>query len=174
MEVELLDCTLRDGGYVNNWNFSDEQITELYDILNKNKIDYMELGFKNFRKNTNFGNSYYCEENYINKLFKDIDTSNCKICVMCEMGKFDSSLFVPKSESKISMVRVLMAYHSIKNTTDDDIDFKTLDDGIQEIDKLIQMGYDPLMTEYDTMTQQGYFRIWDCGNLKYEWSAIYH
>ena len=36
------------------------------------------------------------------------------------------------------------------------------------------MGYDPLMTEYDTMTQQGYFRIWDCGNLKYEWSAIYH
>lgn len=39
--------------------------------------------------------------------------------------------------------------------------------------KLIQMGYDPLMTEYDIMTQQGYFRIWDCGNLKYEWTPIY-
>jgi len=140
--IKILDCTLRDGGYVNNWNFSDEQILNLYKILNDNKIDYMELGFKNYRKNLEFGETYYCEESYINKLFENIDTTNCKICVMCELGKFDSSLFVPQIESKISMVRVLMAYHSVKNTTDDNIDFKTLDDGLKEINNLIELGYD--------------------------------
>ena len=140
--VQILDCTLRDGGYVNDWNFSEEQIINLYNILNENKIDYMELGFKNYRKNTNFGELYYCEEYYINKLFQNIEKFDTKLCVMCEMGKFDSSLFVPKSESKISMVRVLMAYHSIKNTSDDNIDLQTLDNGILEINNLIDLGYD--------------------------------
>jgi 4-hydroxy 2-oxovalerate aldolase len=142
MSVKILDCTLRDGGYVNDWNFSNEQIINLYQILNKNKIDYMELGFKNFRQGTNFGETYYCEEKYINELFENIDEMDCKICVMCEMGKFDTSLFIPKEQSKISMVRVLMAYHSIKNTSDDNIDYKTLDKGIVEINKLIELGYD--------------------------------
>ena len=37
--------------------------------------------------------------------------------------------------------------------------------------KLIEMGFDSSKTEYDIMTEQGYFRIWDCGNLKYEWTS---
>jgi hypothetical protein len=37
--------------------------------------------------------------------------------------------------------------------------------------KLIEMGFDSNKTEYDIMTEQGYFRIWDCGNLKYEWTS---
>lgn len=37
--------------------------------------------------------------------------------------------------------------------------------------KLIEMGFDGSKTEYDIMTEQGYFRIWDCGNLKYEWTS---
>jgi hypothetical protein len=36
--------------------------------------------------------------------------------------------------------------------------------------KLVEMGYDKNKTEYEIMTEQGYFRIWDCGNLKYEWA----
>lgn len=40
--------------------------------------------------------------------------------------------------------------------------------------KLIAMGYDKSKTEYEIMTEQGYFRIWDCGNLKYEWTPIYN
>jgi len=39
--------------------------------------------------------------------------------------------------------------------------------------KLIEMGFDENKSEYDIMTEQGYFRIWDCGNLKYEWKPIY-
>lgn len=35
--------------------------------------------------------------------------------------------------------------------------------------KLIKDGFDPLKTEYQIMTERGFFRIWDCGNLKYKW-----
>ena len=37
--------------------------------------------------------------------------------------------------------------------------------------KLVEMGHDQNKTEYQIMTELGYFRIWDCGNLKYEWTA---
>lgn len=37
--------------------------------------------------------------------------------------------------------------------------------------KLVEMGFDSSKTEYDIMTEEGYFRIWDCGNLKYEWTS---
>lgn len=39
--------------------------------------------------------------------------------------------------------------------------------------KLVQIGFDENKSEYAIMSEQGYFRIWDCGNLKYEWMPIY-
>ena len=43
--VKVLDCTLRDGGYVNDWNFKSDGITSLVDNLNRSGIKYIELGF---------------------------------------------------------------------------------------------------------------------------------
>lgn len=43
--VRLLDCTLRDGGYINDWNFGKHQIYGIVDCLNKTNIDIIELGF---------------------------------------------------------------------------------------------------------------------------------
>lgn len=36
--------------------------------------------------------------------------------------------------------------------------------------KLVEQGKDPDKTEYEIMTEDGYYRIWDCGNYLYEWS----
>lgn len=38
--------------------------------------------------------------------------------------------------------------------------------------KLIANGKDPNLTEYEIMTQDGYHRIWDTGNLLYEWNNL--
>lgn len=35
--------------------------------------------------------------------------------------------------------------------------------------KLVEQGEDPNLTEYEIMSKNGYHRIWDTGNLKYEW-----
>lgn len=44
-EIKLLDCTLRDGGYINDWNFGEEPIRDMIELLEKSKVDILELGF---------------------------------------------------------------------------------------------------------------------------------
>ncbi len=43
--IEVLDCTLRDGGYVNNWNFTDEKARYIISELQAAGIEYIECGF---------------------------------------------------------------------------------------------------------------------------------
>ena len=47
MSIKVLDCTLRDGGYVNNWQFGRNKIHNIIDSLQKTGIDIIELGFLN-------------------------------------------------------------------------------------------------------------------------------
>ena len=44
-KIKLLDCTLRDGGYINNWDFGKEHIESTIHLLEKANIDILELGF---------------------------------------------------------------------------------------------------------------------------------
>lgn len=44
-QIELLDCTLRDGGHVNNWQFGNDKIDRIINNLNEAKIDFIEMGF---------------------------------------------------------------------------------------------------------------------------------
>uniref|UniRef100_A0A6C0EVD6 Pyruvate carboxyltransferase domain-containing protein n=1 Tax=viral metagenome TaxID=1070528 RepID=A0A6C0EVD6_9ZZZZ len=141
--IELLDCTIRDGGYVNDWNFTDEQIRECYIACSKSNVDYMEIGFRNFGKMkllNKYGPTFFCDEEYINNTIGDL--SGCKLAVMVTINAFDINDFVPKSQSKISMVRVLMAYHGSKNKDDSILDVSQLMDGINQINMLIELGYE--------------------------------
>ena len=45
-DLQVMDCTLRDGGLVNNFNFSDEFVKDLYYANIKSGVDYMEFGYK--------------------------------------------------------------------------------------------------------------------------------
>ena len=44
-DIKVLDCTLRDGGYVNKWDFGFKRIVKILKNLNNAKIDYAEIGF---------------------------------------------------------------------------------------------------------------------------------
>ncbi len=43
--IKILDCTLRDGGYLNDWKFGKDNISEIITLLSNAKIDYIECGF---------------------------------------------------------------------------------------------------------------------------------
>lgn len=45
MSIRILDCTLRDGGYVNDWNFGRKTIASILDKLERANIDIIECGF---------------------------------------------------------------------------------------------------------------------------------
>jgi 4-hydroxy 2-oxovalerate aldolase len=142
-KIDLLDCTIRDGGYVNDWKFTDTQVKECYKACSESGVDYMEIGFRNFRKKEfleKYGESFFCSEEYINSITENIN--GCKIAVMVTINAFDINDFVPKEKSKISLVRVLMAYHGAKNGNDDILDIKQLLDGVEQMKQLINLGYD--------------------------------
>lgn len=45
MTIQILDCTLRDGGYINNWNFSPNSTIKMLNYLGESKIDKVEIGY---------------------------------------------------------------------------------------------------------------------------------
>ena len=48
--IKILDCTLRDGGYYNNWDFKKKLVNDYLNAINKAKIQYVELGFRTLDK----------------------------------------------------------------------------------------------------------------------------
>ena len=49
-KLELLDCTIRDGGYLNNWNFTTDEVLDCYKSVSKSGYSYFEIGFKTNKK----------------------------------------------------------------------------------------------------------------------------
>mgnify|MGYP001300798745 FL=1 len=67
-KINLLDCTLRDGGYYNNWFFKKELINEYLKVMDMIKIDYVEIGFRFLDKVKIKGPCAYSEERFLRSL----------------------------------------------------------------------------------------------------------
>ena len=78
-EIKVLDCTLRDGGYYNNWDFSLDLVRDYIKSISSSGIKYIELGFRSFPSKSFRGSNWYTTENYINSLYIP---KNLKIAVM--------------------------------------------------------------------------------------------
>ncbi|MBR1865894.1 MAG: aldolase catalytic domain-containing protein [Lachnospiraceae bacterium] len=115
-DIKVLDATIRDGGLCNNFEFTDEFVTELYKTNIKSGIDYMEFGYKasrNLFKENEFGKWKFCKEEDIRAIVGE-NVSDMKIAVMADVGRCDFKTdFLPKSESVIDMVRVACYIHQI-------------------------------------------------------------
>ncbi len=115
-DVKVLDATIRDGGLCNNFEFTDEFVTELYKSNIKSGVDYMEFGYrasKNLFDPKDFGKWKFCDEADLRSIVGE-NISDMKIAVMADVGRCDyKDDFVPKSESVIDMVRVACYIHQI-------------------------------------------------------------
>lgn len=67
-KINLLDCTLRDGGYYNNWDFSNELVNKYLKSIAKSGIKFVEIGFRSFKKNNFKGPNWYTTDSYIDNL----------------------------------------------------------------------------------------------------------
>ena len=67
-KFNLLDCTLRDGGYYNNWNFDKKTIQKYLNAVNSTKIKFVELGFRFNDHIKNKGLTAYTEDSLLKKL----------------------------------------------------------------------------------------------------------
>ncbi|MET3655507.1 aldolase catalytic domain-containing protein [Sporosarcina psychrophila] len=120
-KVKLLDCTLRDGGYYNSWDFDINLIQDYLKAMSETSIDYVELGLRGFSKDGFKGACAYTTDNFIDSLEISEDL---KIGVMVNASDLVnhpegvdfalSKLFAPASESPVTLVRVACHIHEFK------------------------------------------------------------
>jgi len=115
-EIKVLDCTIRDGGLMNNHHFDDKIVKVIYETCVAAGIDYMELGYKASRKSIKMGEHgcwKYCVEDDLRRIVGD-NKSKLKLCVMADTERCDYHEDIPKkSESVIDMIRVATYIHQI-------------------------------------------------------------
>jgi 4-hydroxy 2-oxovalerate aldolase len=71
MKTLILDCTLRDGGYYTNWDFTDSVVEDYIACMNSQPlITHVEIGYRSLPKKDYYGKYYYCPE-YVLDNFKN-------------------------------------------------------------------------------------------------------
>jgi len=114
-DIKVFDCTIRDGGLVNDFHFTDEFVKAHYETCVAAGVDYMEIGKNNsptLQSPDDFGKWNFCKEEDIRSIVGDNDT-NMKIAVMSDIGRTVASELLPKSESVVDMVRIATYIHQI-------------------------------------------------------------
>ena len=108
-DVKVLDATIRDGGLVNGFYFTDEFVNELYRTNVKAGVDHMEFGYKASKDMfdvNKFGKWKFCDEDDIRAIVGD-NNSDLKISVMADVGRCDYKKdIIDRKDSVIDMVRV--------------------------------------------------------------------
>ncbi|MDD5096983.1 MAG: aldolase catalytic domain-containing protein [Candidatus Omnitrophica bacterium] len=107
-KIKVLDCTIRDGGLMNNHDFDLRFVREVYKALSEAGIDYMEIGYKNSKRLFNpkeFGKWKFCDDEDIKKVIDGIK-SHTKISVMVDVDRVDVDQVLPKKDSPVDMIRV--------------------------------------------------------------------
>ena len=115
-DIRVLDATMRDGGLVNNFRFTDDFINALYRTNVKAGVDYMEFGYKASRElfdPDKFGKWKFCSEEDIRAIVGE-NNSDMKISVMADVGRCDYKHdIIDKKDSVIDMVRVATYVHQM-------------------------------------------------------------
>ena len=114
-DIKVFDCTIRDGGLVNNYQFSDEFVKAQYQSCVDAGIDYMEIG-KNvsatIMSEDEYGPWNFCKEADVRRIVGTNDT-NTKIAVMADVGRTLKEEIIPKEDSVIDMIRVATYIHQL-------------------------------------------------------------
>jgi 4-hydroxy 2-oxovalerate aldolase len=103
---KILDCTIRDGGLVNNWDFSVEFVQDLYKGLSAAGVEYMEIGYKNSPKllKGEAGPWRFLDEEFLRKVIPQ--KTETKLSALVDIGRVDENDILPRSESMLDLIRV--------------------------------------------------------------------
>ena len=114
--VKVLDCTLRDGGLVNDHKFDDDFAKAVYDTAVRSGIDYVEFGYKASKKifsRDEFGAWKFCDEDDLRRIAGD-NPADIKISVMADAERCDyQEDILPGDQSVIDCIRVACYIHQI-------------------------------------------------------------
>jgi len=119
-QLKVLDCTIRDGGLMNNHQFQDEFVRGVHKALVAAGVDYMEIGYKADKQLFNpeeYGIWKSCDEDDLKRFFGEQDPG-IKISVMADVGRTNESDIIPADQSMINLIRVACYIHQIPAALD--------------------------------------------------------
>lgn len=120
-EIKIMDCTIRDGGLINDHNFEDGFVKAVYNTCVAAGIDAMEIGYKADKKvfaQSQYGKWKFCREDDIRRIVDDNPT-DLKLAVMADAERTDyHNDILPKEESVIEIVRVATYIHQLPTALD--------------------------------------------------------
>lgn len=120
-DIKVVDATLRDGGLVNDFYFTDEFVNDLYITNIKAGVDYMEFGYRGDKSMfdvNKFGKWKFCNDEDIRAIVGDNNT-DLKIAIMADVGRCDYKNDIhDRSESPVDLIRVATYLHQLPTAID--------------------------------------------------------
>jgi len=110
-KISLLDCTLRDGGYVNDWKFDHDNMVSIFERVVDAGTDIIEIGFLDERRPFDFNRSIMPDTDSAGKIYGDLDRKNTKVFGMIDYGTCGLDHIKPCSESFLDGIRVIFKKH---------------------------------------------------------------
>lgn len=118
-KFEILDCTIRDGGYVNNWEFDKKLVRDVYRTLSKSGVDFVEIGYRSTEKyldKSKYGLWRFTPEEQIREATDNI--VGAKLSLMADYGGVDSNDFCEAKDSVVELIRIAAHKDKLKGSID--------------------------------------------------------
>jgi 4-hydroxy 2-oxovalerate aldolase len=127
---KIIDCTIRDGGLINNWDFSVEFVQDLYAGLSAAGVEYMEIGYKNSPKllqGADAGPWRFLDESFLREVIPN--KTSTKLSALVDIGRVDENDILPREQSLLDLIRVACY-------------IKDVDKALELVQKFHDMGYE--------------------------------
>lgn len=106
-KLMLLDCTLRDGGYINDWEFGHDTLTSILERLVSSSLDVIEVGFLDERREFDINRSIMPDTASVERIYGNIDKGNAMVVGMIDYGTCSIEHLQPCNESYLDGIRVI-------------------------------------------------------------------
>ncbi len=131
-EIKIVDCTIRDGGLMNDSQFSFNTVKAVYKAVCASGVDIVELGYRNSREMFSpdkYGAWRFCDDDKLQEIVDGIE-SKTKLAVMMDAHKSKIDDVMPKDKSPIDIIRVATY--------------------VKDVDKAIKIANDAMSKGYET------------------------
>lgn len=103
----LLDCTLRDGGYVNDWAFGNNNMVNIFERIIGANLEVIEVGFLDDRREFDINRSIMPDTLSVNKIYGHLNKGNTMVVGMIDYGTCDISNIMPCKDCFLDGIRVI-------------------------------------------------------------------
>jgi 4-hydroxy 2-oxovalerate aldolase len=125
-KLYLLDCTLRDGGFVNDWRFGLLTIRSIVRRLDAAGIDIIECGFLDSRNEYEKDRTLFPNIPSVAKTLGNMPPKQAMLVAMIDYGAFDENLLIPKPESILDGIRLIFKKEHIEAALEQALKIKKL------------------------------------------------